>query len=72
MTPDLGRILFVVGLVIAGFGLLLMLGIRVPLGNLPGDIKITTEGGTTIYIPLASMLVISVILSVLASIFFKR
>ena len=72
MTPELGRILIVIALALAGLGLLLALGIKIPLGNLPGDIKITTEGGTTIYIPLASMLVISVILSVMASVFFRR
>jgi hypothetical protein len=70
--PDLGRLMFVVGLVIAGFGLLLMLGFKIPLGNLPGDIKITTDGGTTIYIPLGTMLLVSVVLSVVATVLFRR
>jgi hypothetical protein len=72
MTPDVGRILVVVGLLIAGFGLLLVFGVKIPLGNLPGDIKITTEGGTTIYIPLGTMLVISLVLSLVATVLFRR
>jgi hypothetical protein len=72
MTPDVGRMLVVVGLLIAGFGLLLVFGVKIPLGNLPGDIKITTEGGTTIYIPLGTMLVISLVLSLVATVLFRR
>ena len=72
MTPDIGRFIFVIGLLVAGFGLLVMLGIKVPLGNLPGDIKITTEGSTTIYLPFGTMVLISVVLSVVATVLFRR
>jgi len=37
-------------------------------GHLPGDIRIETENGR-IFIPITSMLIISVVLSVLLSIF---
>src|SRR3989304_3522742 len=52
----MGRLLVVVGIVIAGCGLLLMAG--VPLGRLPGDLVIR-RGGTTIYLPLVTCLVLS-------------
>ena len=40
VSPELGRILLVVGLIVAVVGLLAMLGFRLPLGQLPGDIFI--------------------------------
>ncbi len=63
MSPEVGRILLIVGLVIAGIGLLAVLGIRLPLGSLPGDIRIENERGVII-IPLATMLLLSILLSV--------
>jgi hypothetical protein len=61
-----GRSLLVLGLVIAGIGLVVMAG--VPLGRLPGDI-IWRRGQTTIYLPIVTGLVISVVLSVIMTIF---
>ena len=46
MSPEVGKILLVVGLLIAAVGRLAVLGIRIPLGELPGDIRIGGEGGT--------------------------
>ena len=71
MTPELGRILLIVGLLVAGVGLLLMLGVRLPFGQLPGDIRIEGERGS-IFIPLATMIVVSIILTVLLNLFLRR
>lgn len=71
MTPDLGRIMLIVGVVIAVIGLLAMLGIRLPFGNLPGDIRIEGERGT-IMIPLATMIVISIVLTVVLNVVLRR
>ncbi len=71
MSPEIGRILLVIGLVIAGIGLLAVLGVRLPFGRLPGDISITGERGG-IFIPITTMLLISVILTILANLFFRR
>jgi hypothetical protein len=71
MSPEVGRILLVVGLLIAGVGLLAMLGVRIPFGNLPGDIRIEGERGG-IFIPLATMLVISIVLTILLNVFSRR
>jgi hypothetical protein len=61
-----GRTLVLIGLVIAGLGLVLMAG--VPLGRLPGDI-IWRRGQTTVYLPIVTCLVISVLLSLIMTIF---
>ena len=63
--------MLVVGLVIAAVGLLAVLGVRLPFGELPGDIRIGGEGGS-IFIPLATMIVISVVLTILLNIFLRR
>jgi hypothetical protein len=71
VSPDIGRILLVVGLVIAAIGLLAVLGVRLPFGQLPGDIRIGGERGG-IFIPLATMLIVSLILTVLLNLFLRR
>ncbi|MDQ3880974.1 MAG: DUF2905 domain-containing protein [Chloroflexota bacterium] len=71
ITPDIGRILVVIGLVIAGVGLLAALGIRLPLGRLPGDISITGEHGG-LFIPITTMLLLSLILTLLVNVFWRR
>jgi hypothetical protein len=71
MSPEFGRLLFVIGLVLVVVGGLAALGVRLPFGRLPGDIAIEGERGA-IYIPIASMIVISVILTILANFFLRR
>lgn len=68
----LGRSLVVLGIVIAVIGAVLILGPRVPLlGRLPGDIRIERDG-LTIYLPLATMLILSVIASVVLALLNRR
>ena len=63
----LGRALLVVVAVLMAVGFALVLAPRVPLlGHLPGDIRIERDG-VVIYIPLATMLVVSILLSVVIS-----
>ena len=62
---DIGRMLVVFGLLIALVGVVLMLVGRVPwLGRLPGDIHIQ-RGNWTFYFPLATSLLLSVVLSLI-------
>jgi hypothetical protein len=63
---DLGRLLLILGAIIAIVGALLYFGARLPfrLGRLPGDIIHRGEH-TTFYFPIVSCLVISVVLSVI-------
>ena len=58
----MGKLLVIVGVIIAGVGLLIMLG--VPIGRLPGDITYR-KGNTTFYFPLATSIVASIILTLL-------
>jgi hypothetical protein len=56
------KLLILLGVVLIAIGLVWMLGEKLGLGRLPGDIVIERDG-TRIYIPLASSLIVSVILS---------
>ena len=71
MEP-MGRILIVVGLVIVAVGLVMVFGPRIPvLGHLPGDITIRGEN-ITVFIPLGTMLVVSILASVILSLLNRR
>jgi hypothetical protein len=60
---DVGKLLVVLGLLIAAAGLLLVLAGRVPwIGRLPGDIFVQ-RGNWTFYFPLATSLVLSIVLT---------
>jgi len=61
--------LIILGVVLAGLGLLLSVVGKVPfIGRLPGDIYIRREG-FVFYFPLATSILISVILSLLFALF---
>jgi uncharacterized membrane protein YidH (DUF202 family) len=69
---DLGRLLIVLGVLIALVGVLLLMVGRVPwLGRLPGDIRIE-RGNFTFYFPLATSLLLSVVLTLLLWLFGRR
>jgi len=64
---QLGRVLVLIGAVILIFGVLLVLADRIPfIGRLPGDITIRGDGWT-IYAPLATSIVLSVLLTAVLS-----
>jgi hypothetical protein len=71
MSPELGRILLIVGVVLVVVGGLTMLGVRVPFGRLPGDIAIEGERGG-IYIPIVTMIIVSVVLTLVINLFGRR
>jgi hypothetical protein len=71
VSPEIGRLVLVVGVVLVLVGGLAALGVRLPFGKLPGDIAIQGERGG-IYIPLGSMIVVSLVLTVLFNLFFRR
>ena len=71
MSPELGRILLVIGLILVVVGGLAVIGVRLPFGRLPGDIAIEGERGG-IYIPLGTMLVISLLLTLIFNILLRR
>jgi hypothetical protein len=65
-VADLGKLLIIVGVIIVAIGVVLALAGRahLPLGRLPGDILYRGKN-TTFYFPLATSILVSVVLSVL-------
>jgi len=61
---EFGKVLIAIGAVLVGLGLLILLGSKVGLGRLPGDILIRGER-FTFYFPLATCVLISVLLTLL-------
>ena len=67
----LGRTLILLGLVLLIAGLVVSFSSRIPwLGKLPGDFTFRS-GGLTVYVPLATCLLLSLVLS-LVSYLFRR
>jgi hypothetical protein len=66
MPPELGRILVIVGVVLVVVGGLAALGVR-----LPGDIAIRGEHGA-LYFPIATMVVVSILLTIILNLLFRR
>jgi len=64
----MGKTLVLIGLGVAALGVLMMLG--VPFGRLPGDIYIR-RGSFSFYFPLATSIVLSLLLTLLLA-FFRR
>ncbi len=73
--PDLsgfGKLLLILGIGITILGLLFMLGDKIPwLGHLPGDISYRGKN-ITFYFPLGTSLLISIILSLILYLFFRK
>ena len=65
----MGRLLIVIGLVVAAAGLLMTLGL--PLGRLPGDFSIK-RGNFSFYFPLATSILASIVLTLLMMLFGRR
>ncbi|OPY06353.1 MAG: hypothetical protein A4E67_01521 [Syntrophaceae bacterium PtaB.Bin038] len=62
---DFGKTLVIIGLVIAVVGILIVMGGKIPwIGRLPGDFTFKGER-FTFYFPLATSILISVVLSLL-------
>ena len=69
---EIGRTLLVLGLVIAAIGGVLLVVGRVPwLGRLPGDVVIRWAHGT-VYFPIVTSVVVSIVLTLLLNLFFRR
>lgn len=69
--PDLGKVLVIIGLLIAGIGALLWSGVgRGWIGRLPGDIHYTRDN-FSFHFPIVTCVVISIIVSVILWLFRK-
>ena len=62
----MGKTLLLIGLAIAGLGLVMMLGL--PLFRLPGDFYVR-RGNFQFYFPLATSIILSIILTLIFALF---
>lgn len=69
----MGRMLIIAGIVLVVVGLLVTIGDRLPLGlgRLPGDITLRGKN-TTVYFPIVTCIVISVVLSLISWLVSRR
>lgn len=69
--PELGKMLLILGILFVVIGLFLMLGPKIPfLGRLPGDFMVR-RGNFTLYFPLATSILLSIVLTLIFFIFRK-
>jgi hypothetical protein len=69
---DLGRSLIVFGAIAILIGLVLLVAPRIPgLGRLPGDILVRRDN-FTFYFPLATGLIVSIVVTLLLNLFGRR
>jgi hypothetical protein len=61
---SMGKVLVVIGLVLAVIGVAWMLGERLGLGRLPGDL-VFEWGNTRVYLPIATSILVSVALTLI-------
>jgi hypothetical protein len=70
-SGQVGRLLLAVGILVAVLGVILLAVGRLPVGRLPGDIS-GSRGGFSFYLPIGTSLVLSVVLTVLITLFLRR
>ena len=71
-SDGIGRLLILGGIVVALLGVILVVAPQLPfLGRLPGDIRIEREN-VRVFVPLGTMLLVSIILTVLLNIIGRR
>lgn len=68
---DAGRFLIIAGAVIVVLGMLFMVADKIPLGRLPGDLHFGS-GKFKIYIPIATSILLSIIITIILNFFSKR
>jgi hypothetical protein len=71
-VDGMGRLLIVGGVILAAIGVVVVLAPNIPfLGRLPGDIRID-NGNVKVFIPLGTMVVISLILTLILNLANRR
>jgi hypothetical protein len=71
-TESLGRILLYIGVLLVIVGGFFILAAKIPwFGRLPGDLTFRREG-LTIFIPITTMVLVSLVLTLLMNIVYRR
>lgn len=70
---SLGRMLIVLGLIVAALGVIISLGERLPVrfGRLPGDIVVRGKH-TVFYFPIVTSILLSIVLTLILWLFNRR
>ena len=68
---NLGKLVVVFGLALVGFGALLIVVGKGLLPHLPGDLSFKV-GSVRVFFPIATSIVLSVVLTLLLNLFFRR
>ncbi|HEV2768244.1 MAG TPA: DUF2905 family protein [Acidimicrobiales bacterium] len=68
---NLAKILVVAGIVLVVAGLLVGVGSGLGLGRLPGDLRFGSDN-VRVYVPLTTMIIVSVVLTIVVNLFFRR
>lgn len=71
MIREFSKVLIIFGLIILLIGLLSYFSDKIPLFKLPGDIVIKRKN-LTIYIPIVSMILLSIILTIILNFIFRK
>ena len=73
MMEQIGKFIVLTGVVLVVIGLLMMLAQKLPLGlgRLPGDIVIKRDN-FTFYFPLATSILLSIILTLILNLLFRK
>jgi hypothetical protein len=69
---QIGKLVIIAGVVLVVLGAVILLAGRIPfIGQLPGDIEYR-RGNTTIYFPLATMILLSILLTIILNLLLRR
>jgi hypothetical protein len=68
---QLGRVLIMMGLALVVVGALVLVGDRIGLGRLPGDIT-WRKKGVSIHFPIMTSIVVSIVLTLILNLWFRR
>jgi uncharacterized membrane-anchored protein len=71
-VESLGRLLIYIGIILVMIGAFFILVAKVPwFGRLPGDLAIQKQGWT-LYVPLTTMILVSIILTIILNFLFRK
>lgn len=71
MMADLARVLVVLGVALAGLGVVLLAADRLGLGRLPGDLDLSI-GPVRVWIPVVTSVVLSVLATIALNLWIRR
>lgn len=68
---EVGRFLIIAGAVVVVVGMVLMISDKIPIGRLPGDLHFGS-GRFRIYIPVATSILLSILITIILNFFSRR